>query len=524
LGLFRKSFILFTLLYVLFFVKTWGSVSGNIYSHDDVVYYAQTASLVNDFDIDFKNNLGPYNNIYLGISPDTGRMMGYQPLGTTLLYLIPYAVTKPFVYMISIFRGVVFDQYDPLFFVVLCFLILILFYAAGLFIRKTLQLFFEQSLADITAIFLLWGTILPVYIFRRPIFSVIPEFFFASFLVYCFAKIYNEDKVDLLKSGVLGMIFGLLAITRWNDIYLLPLCFVFLGALSKDSDLVCRITKVLLNYLVFILGASIFLILQIIVWIKTYGSIGSFLSYYYQLHAQDISSKNVMFVYLRNVLYVLFGLDWGVVFTMPILLLGGLSFIFRPKIRILKNKALISILLLFIFWSCFHVVLQWKDTGEFFGYRFLISLLPFSAIGFATLLEKFWKSYKKIAIFVLILFCAINFLSILPFELTEKTTLHQGTLTPMGGKGWGNNYYYINSLRFYIESDFKTLFTNFSRGYLGAIVFGTLYAFGVDLAHFSQKVKDYFSLLGYKNYIVFIYLFLVIALFYYIQRLKNKTR
>src|SRR4030043_355565 len=118
---FNKTFILFTLLYVLFFVKTWGSVSGNIYSHDDVVYYAQTASLVNDFDIDIKNNLGAYSNIYLGTSPKTGRIMSYQPLGPTLLYLIPYAAPKPFVLFISMMRGVAFDQFDPLFFVVLCF-------------------------------------------------------------------------------------------------------------------------------------------------------------------------------------------------------------------------------------------------------------------------------------------------------------------------------------------------------------------------------------------------------------------
>lgn len=34
--MYKNSFIIFTLLYVLFFVKTWGSVTGYIYSHDDV--------------------------------------------------------------------------------------------------------------------------------------------------------------------------------------------------------------------------------------------------------------------------------------------------------------------------------------------------------------------------------------------------------------------------------------------------------------------------------------------------------
>jgi len=180
---FNKIFVIFTLLYGLFFVKTWGSVSGNIYSHDDVVYYAQTASLVNDLDLDIKNNLGQYSNIYLQTNAETGRIMSYQPLGPTLLYIIPYALTKPAVYLISMMRGSAFDQYDPLFFVVLCSFTFLLFYLSGQVMRKGLGLFFEQPVADITAIFTLWGTILPVYVFRRPIFGVIPEFFAVTLLV-----------------------------------------------------------------------------------------------------------------------------------------------------------------------------------------------------------------------------------------------------------------------------------------------------------------------------------------------------
>lgn len=514
---FKKTFILFTLLYVLFFVKTWGSVTGNIYSHDDVVYYAQTASLVNDFDIDIKNNLGPYSNIYLSISAKTGRIMSYQPLGPTLLYLVPYAIAKPVVLFISIMRGVPFDQYDPLFFVVLCFFTLVLFYISGLFIHKTVKLFFDERIADITAILTLWGTILPVYVFRRPIFGVIPEFFLASLLVYYLTKIYKESSVSIINSSILGGIAGFLTITRWNDAYLLPLCFVFLIVLPRRTYEKEKFQGYVYNTVAFLTVFGIILTLQAAVWIKAYGSVNDFLAYYYQLHASYISSKNTVTIYLNNLLHIFFGLDWGILFTMPILFFGGIAFIINPKIRIFRHKILDIMLFLLAFWACFHVLLQWKNTGEFYGYRFLVSLLPFCAIGFAALIEIPWLKYKKIITFLILVFCLFNFFIILPFELTEKTTLLPDNISPMGGRGWGNNAYFINALEFYFQSDLNTLISVFSRGYLAAFVFGMISFFGIDLARFGDKVKNYFNLSNYKSCIAFFYPVLMAALFYFLR-------
>lgn len=515
MNLFQKVFIFFTILYLLFFVKTWGSVTGFIYSHDDVVYYAQTASLVNDFDIDIRNNLGQFDKIYLQSDSKTGRLRLYQPLGPSLLYLIPYALAKPFVYLISAVRGVTFDSYDPLFFVVLCFFTLILFYICGLSIKKTLEMFFEGLIPDIVSILALWGTILPVYVFRRPIFSVIPEFFCICLLVYYLARCYKIGLITALDSAVLGGICGLLIITRWNDVYILPLFFIFLLKLSICSR--PRPLAIISSWLSCIAIASLFFILQIAVWIKTYGTLAVFLSYYYELHAQFINSKNTFLSYAKNILHIFFGLDWGVIFTMPLLLFGGAVFIFYPKLKIMKSVILERGILLFTFWACLHVVLQWKNTGEFYGYRFLASLLPFCAIGFASLVERSWLKYKKIITYLIIAFCLFNFFVILPFELTDKTTMLMDTVTPMGGKGWGNNSYFINAVSFYYDNSPKTLFSVFARGYLAAVVFGALSLFGVNLSSFSPKIEAYFTLAGYKQYIAFLYPVLVFFLIAYLS-------
>lgn len=502
-SLFKRTFIFFTLLYILFFVKSWGSVSGNIYSHDDAVYYAQSASLVNDLDLDISNNLGPYSGIYLEKSPKTGRLMSYQPIGPSLLYAIPYALAKPAVLLFSMARKTAFDQYDPLFFVSLCFFIFLLFYCSGELLRKALGRLFGEGISDIAAIFTLWGTILPVYVFRRPIFGIIPEFLAVSLLLFLFAKIYTSVKVSRRDGALLGVVCGFLVITRWNDIYFLPLSLVFLfyPCIKKRGEGKESLSATGL----FLLFLGLFALLQAEAWIKTYGHLKDFISYYYELHKQYISSKNTFALYLKNLAHVFLGFDWGVLFTMPVLGFGGAAFIIKPEFRLFKRRILNSLLFLLLFWASIHVVLQWKNTGEFYGYRFLVSLLPFSAVGFASLLRSLPHRHIKICAALVLAYCVFNFFVILPFELTGKTTLVSGTITPMGGSGWGNNAYFANAVKFYFESDFKTLLSAFSRGYLAAFIFGLASLCGADLEKFSQKVKEYFTLNSYRQYTAFIY-------------------
>ena len=530
MGLFKKSFIILTLLYVLFFVKTWGSVTGLLYTHDDVVYYAQTASLVNELNVDIKNNLGPYNNLYLGIQPQTGKMMSYQPLGPSLLYIIPYSLTKPFVYFISLLRGVSFDEYDPLFFVVLCFYIFILFYFSGVILRKTLSLFFSQSLSDIVAIFTLWGTILPVYVFRRPIFGVVPELFLSTLLLYFAARYYKDNKLTIFRSMWLGLIAGFLFITRWNDAYLLLFylsLLVYTASRSKEESGWVKVFVV--KVAVFLVVLSLFFILtQGMIWKSIYGSVVGFISNHSKIISSYINSTEQsrripgLFINAKNLVHVILGTDWGVIFTMPILLLGGAGLILSRRLQISSFRAIYIILIILTFFAPFYIILKWKTTGEFYGYRFLISLLPFSAIGFSELIEAGFVKYRKLIVHSIIGFCLFNFLVILPFEFTEKTTLQPQTVTPMGGVGWGNNAYFLNAVSFYFQSDFKALVSNFSRGYLAAIIFGIYSLFNVDLIKFSPKIKAYFSLTGYKNYVAFIYLLLIILWAWYLK-ITGKT-
>jgi len=527
---YKKAFIIFALLYVLFFVKSWGSVSGFVYSHDDVVYFAQTASLVNDFDIDIKNNLGPlYRNLYLALHPLTGKMMAYQPIGSSLLYIVPYALIKPFVLLTGALRGTGFDDHDPLFFVALCFFTLMLFYYSGILLVKTLERFFKNPTAQITAVFTLWGTILPVYVFRRPIFAVVPEFFLVSLLFYYIAILYTARKLLFRNTAVLAFIFAFVSITRWNDIYLLPFCLVVLAFLvrrnSPGSSGLRLLRSVSAHSLLFLgISCALFLVTQVSAWQSIYRNIGNFVNFYTETHvaylqlANNSSAGSLFAASLKGLFHIFLGTDWGVLFTMPVLFLGIIPFVLNDRLTLASSRLLQRAFLASLFITPVYCVLLWKNTGDFYGYRFLVSLLPFAAFGVSFAADRFFTGRHKAFKVLICVFCVLNFFIILPFEFSDQVSLLPNTITPLGGRGWGNNHYVVNAVKFYFSSDAKELIALFSRGYAAFVVFGILSKSGFDLARFSPKVKSYFSFDNYRQYASFLYFILAGAWLFFLKR------
>ncbi|MFA5337779.1 MAG: hypothetical protein WC330_05565, partial [Candidatus Omnitrophota bacterium] len=479
---YRSRFVFFTLLYVCFFAKPWGSVVGSIYAHDDVVYYAQTVSLVNDFDTDITNNLGPFVSGNWMKVPGEGQenrkhVVSFEPLGPSTLYIIPYILTKPLVYFISFFRGVSYDAYDPLFFIMLSFFTLILFYFSGEFLRKTLRLYFSGATADLVSFFVLWGTILPVYVFRRPIYGVIPEFFFTTLIIYLLLYLLNKaaKPVSLIGITTLGILSGFLLITRWNDIHIILFCCLTILLMGWQKN-ECDVHKTRFYYcgyaLLFLFIVLVFFFLtQGMVWISNYGGIGKFVSFFYYLvrdyigaGGTSINIFGISFNWLRNLTQIFLGWDWGLFFTMPVLVIGGYVFI-RNSGKILKQVRTPSFLLaLFTFLFPLIIILKWRNTGEYYGYRFMISLLPLASVGFAFLLENNSQRGRKILEALVLIFCFLTFFVILPFEYTDSTTLVQGVAS-MGGRGWKNDAYVINALKFYFQANPIVLAGAFLRGY-----------------------------------------------------------
>jgi len=178
---FFKIFLLLTILYLGFQAKPWANVNGNIYSGDDNSYYGYVSSLVNDFDFDFSNNEITGSS---GISGLTGKVVLAHPIGTSVLLTPFYIAAKPIVSMLCWSTDTPFNQRHPVFFMFMCSGILLYAYLGGCLLLKVCSLLgFDSRTSFISVILTVWGTILPVYMFKRPIFHLFPNS--SLFLYFC---------------------------------------------------------------------------------------------------------------------------------------------------------------------------------------------------------------------------------------------------------------------------------------------------------------------------------------------------
>lgn len=502
-------FLFFSLLYLSFQAKSWKNINGDIYGWDDESYYTYASSIINDFDYDLDNNGFKVPHY----SPLTGKVVSYHPIGTGILIAPFYAVAKPFVLLSSWIRGEDFDQRHPIFFIFMISGIAVYAFMGSLILLRALK---QISISDSAALWAVslgfWGSFIPVYIFKRPIFTHIPEFFLISLLIY-FLLTIKTIKISTVLT--LGIVSGLLLITRWNDIHVL--CFVIYLILFKETESLnafCRRLFFLLFFLCVVF--FVFFLTQCQAW-KIFN--GSYFKPSYNPVGSNMDIR-VLFslTSLKNLMHILVGKDWGIIYTMFPAVLGVVCLFKYCTFKISSLSILERTVYSLLFAFPFLVVLSWKQQGSFYGYRHLLSCLPFAIVGMGSYFNKL-KSIKVLRILCLLLMFA-NFLVILPFEYVPSTNLSTG-ITEMGGVGWVNNEYFVNSLKVYFELEPKAFVGMFMRGYFGAYVLGSLSLLAPDvfLNIATEKVVKYYALNTFSKQIVLIYpivFVLLIVLTYFI--------
>jgi len=195
--------------------------------------------------------------------------------------------------------------------------------------------------------------------------------------------------------------------------------------------------------------------------------------------------------HLKNPIHIFIGLDWGMLYTMlPIAAGLGWLLLFNP-FKISRLGILDRIIYFTIISIPFHIVLSWQHQASYYGYRYLLSLLPFSCIGLAGFLKyvrsrlAYNANVRKLLIWACIsAILLFNFLIMLPFEKSSGTILEKGA-TPMGGYApYINNKYVINAAKFYLESSLREKLNIFWSG------FGTTYVYG-----FERRVASIYPLI-----------------------------
>jgi len=218
---FMKIFLILSIIYIMILSYPSGSIMGNLYTGDDNSYYGYVSSIVNDLDLNFYNNKVEGGSFE--INPETGALVSMHPIGTSFHLMPFYVVGKPIVHLYYRITDTPYDQRHPFYFVLMSSGIVFYLFLGGFLLYKAVSYVFNEKISLIAVTLSIWGTILPVYAFKRPIYSPVPEFFLISLLLYLVVRSRNQ-----LKSGntqrlsywwalLLGLVNGAIIITRWND-------------------------------------------------------------------------------------------------------------------------------------------------------------------------------------------------------------------------------------------------------------------------------------------------------------------
>ncbi|MBF0511807.1 MAG: hypothetical protein HQL13_05695 [Candidatus Omnitrophica bacterium] len=291
-----------------------------------------------------------------------------------------------------------------------------------------LKEYFSENIASWSVLLLVLLEGAPLFAFRRPIFGHVYSFFALCVLLYML-MVFMKRKKDMrfLDIMIAGLACGLTILTRFNDVFLgmaWPIILVVYGL--PHANLKKKITSLAAMYVI----------------------MGLMILYFYVFPKLAVTHDPVFMgdrllighplgLYIKRIFHILFGQDWGLIFTAPFILiaLGGLVTI---KTALIKPLRWLSCFLVINFW----IIIQWMTQGGWYGYRyFIFTAFVILAYPFAYLLDLAYKRWGKRIILPISLIALFPLLSMICFEgVTPDFSLHN-CMQYFGVEGWGNNTY-----------------------------------------------------------------------------------
>lgn len=406
--------------------------------NDDHEYYYNVLTLVQDFDLDYSNQLNPELN---GIYKFEDKIAPAHPIGNGFLGF-------PFLFLSNyLLDGANLSKFTSLNYFVYSLVPIVYLFFAIFLIKKCVK---KNNFLFYISIF---GSGITYYAFERFSMSIIYEFFAISLLIYL-SHFSNEKKINLFLIGFLPSLFLLIRTSSYH-FYLIPIFIIFLN----HKKIILK-----LNYS---LGLIFGLIFYSTISLSVYGVItfspstsfnASGLDYYKRLQGfTDISLLTENFLLIINTFkIVFFGMEFGLFYFSPILFLS--PFVFYKLFS--NNLKLLSFFYFFIFFIPFFQIIIVQNHGFSYGYRYLFNIIPLNVY---LLFQN--KDLARILKYYLLIFSINGIVSTLFFETTQASSLSTeitlnsfGTLDRYFNSTYLIGYFY--SL-FELNSYLKIFFTSF---------------------------------------------------------------
>ena len=434
---------------------------GLLYGGDDEGYFAHATSLVffqfPDYSKEFYTDAGTG-------APPTADNYPMHSIGPALM-------SFPFVFTFSLIDRIqgssivekrdvsnIIDSWTLFGFVLST---IFYFYVGILLLYKALRNYFDDIICLYSILFMILFQYFFLYVFRRPVLSHIYEFFLQSILVYFFIKDSKTKFINNTKlwfAILIGVLIGLIILVRNNNILFAVLWPVVLFCFENNRFSIKKgWKKLLISYSIGIIIVFIFkFVLLLIYKYEAYGYVVKNI-----MGRSNLFDKANLFFLFKSFLNVIFGIDFGIIFTAPFILLG-IFCLFFLKFDIKKK-------LLIIFFPIMLNIFFALGLKGWYGYRyFVFSITPLLLFPLA----QFFNSLKEKKILKkwLIVFFILSILPIASMVVFEgnstNLTLHLKEQY-FGLTDWGNKFYQVEI--------WKTLFLNPSEIFKAVFKGGPLY-------------------------------------------------
>ena len=216
-------------------------------------------------------------------------------------------------------------------------------------------------------------------------------------------------------------------LVRYNNLFMglaWPIIFAIWG--MKKQALKEKVLKVSVMYI--LAGSLIFLF--------------KFLPEMFIQHSGvDVSGRllgaKLFSVFFQRLVHVFIGIDWGLIYTAPFLLIGLIYLYCLRSEKIVPFQGLSVLLLVNL-----GIIMQWMTQGGWYGYRYFIFIaFPLASYPFALFLENFTSRFGRYFWIVIGIIFLFPFLSMVCFEGNNSNLTLSIVNQYFDVTGWGNNTY-----------------------------------------------------------------------------------
>ena len=354
---------------------------------DDTGYYAFLRSVFFDGDLDFFNELKYVHSERL---MPTGYVFNNWQMGQAILFF-PFYIVGHLLALIyqSLGYPVPVNGYSAPYYIATAVASVTFLFAGLILVSKILESVIQKRFTLIVTLSIWLASPLLYFSFIRQRMAHTSEFFLSAVLIYAWV-FFRATRVSVREPSklvtryiLMGGLLGFLSMTRViNIVFFVLFAIDLLWTLRLDSKsgFPEKLKKYLMLGGAMLAGFLLIMLPQIICWYQLNGV--PFPPRHMKFAGEGLSGISFISLF-KNAWALFFDGKWGLVFSMPLAIVGLLGLLFKNEWLKETRPSLLAYLT-----GIFVIVLLYPEDSASYGHRHFISALPVFALGLANIFKR----------------------------------------------------------------------------------------------------------------------------------------